>query len=87
MKYIVKRLVKRTRSRTDLHVGAQTVIGPDCTFHNRSNPNTVWLNIGEKSLIHGPIVLERAAGKVSIGDRTYIGGGVSIICASSIRIG
>lgn len=84
---IIKKLFQRPQKRFDLHIGSQTVLGTKFSFANRGDPETIRLQIGEKCYINGSITLEREMGKIAIGDRTYIGGGVNIICALNIDIG
>jgi acetyltransferase-like isoleucine patch superfamily enzyme len=84
---IFKKILTRPRERLDLRVGHQTIFGPNFSFDNRGDANIMRLEIGEKCHINGSIILEREVGKVIIGDRTYIGGGTTIICATEIRIG
>jgi acetyltransferase-like isoleucine patch superfamily enzyme len=84
---ILKKAFIRPKARLDLRIAPQTVLGPNFSFDNRGDPNVVRLEIGKKCHINGSIVLEREIGKVIIGDRTYIGAGTSIICATGIQIG
>lgn len=46
----------------------------------------VYLEIGENSLIKGNFIFEIQQGKITIGDRTFIGGGL-FICIDEIEIG
>jgi acetyltransferase-like isoleucine patch superfamily enzyme len=87
MNNILRRLVGLRRSRNDIRSGIDTVFGPNFSFDNRGSNSKVRLEIGKKCHINGAIILEREVGKVFIGDRTYIGGGTTIICANEIRIG
>ena len=87
MKFFRKLYNNRRRERFDLHIGPQTILGPSFTYDNRGDLNSVRLEIGEKCYINGSVILEREVGKVTIGDRTYIGSGTKIICAKEIRIG
>jgi acetyltransferase-like isoleucine patch superfamily enzyme len=87
MMNIFHKLLHRSRKRLDLRIGHQTILGPNFSFANRGDSNLVRLEIGEKCHINGSIILEREVGKVTIGDRTYIGSGTTIICATEIQIG
>jgi acetyltransferase-like isoleucine patch superfamily enzyme len=84
---LLKKVLLRPKPRLDLRVASQTILGPNFSFDNRGDPNVIRLEIGERCYINGSVVLEREIGKVVIGDRTYIGAGTSIICASGIQIG
>lgn len=46
----------------------------------------IYLDIGEDSLINGAYIFEQEKGKITIGNRTFIGGGV-FNCIESISIG
>jgi acetyltransferase-like isoleucine patch superfamily enzyme len=49
-------------------------------------PNKVYLTIGKDSLISGNFNFESSSGKITIGNRTFIGGS-SFICVEEIEIG
>lgn len=82
----LKRLIK-ARSRSDLHFGNETVFVPSFSFENRGDSEVPHLLIGEKCHIGGAFIVERNNSIITIGDRTYIGGGTTIISANSIQIG
>ena len=84
---ILRKIFKRSQDHFDLRIGPQTVLGPNFSLDNRGDANIVRVEIGEKCHIDGSIILEREVGKVTIGDRTYLGAGTTIICAQEIRIG
>lgn len=46
-----------------------------------------YLAIGERCLINAAVTFESARGRVTIGDRVYIGAGTNIISRHEIRIG
>jgi acetyltransferase-like isoleucine patch superfamily enzyme len=46
-----------------------------------------YVTVGEECLLNGSITFESSAGRVKIGNRTYIGNGTSIISRDSISIG
>ena len=51
------------------------------------NPeDRVYLKIGANSIVSGSFIFESKKGEVSVGNHTYIGGGV-FICRSNIKIG
>jgi acetyltransferase-like isoleucine patch superfamily enzyme len=52
----------------------------------RNPVNKKYLNIGKNSSIAGSFVFEKSEGLISIGDRTFIGGGL-FICIEEINIG
>lgn len=84
---VLRRILSRSRPRLDLSAGAQTIFGSNFAFDNRGDSNTVRLSVGEKCYINGSFVLERGVGKITVGDRTYIGAGTTIICATEVQIG
>ena len=87
MKNIFSKLYNRHRQRFDMRLGYQTVLGPSFNYENRGDAGTLRLEIGEKCYIDGSIILEREVGNVTIGNRTYLGAGTTIICAEEIQIG
>ena len=46
----------------------------------------VYLQIGENSVVSGNFIFEIESGKITIGNRTFIGGG-TFVCIDSIEIG
>jgi acetyltransferase-like isoleucine patch superfamily enzyme len=50
-------------------------------------PQGCSLSIGADSNIEGSIVFERAGARISIGDRTHVGGSTLLAAASSVDIG
>jgi acetyltransferase-like isoleucine patch superfamily enzyme len=48
--------------------------------------NKVYLEINENSIVNGDFIFEIQEGKISIGSRTFIGGGL-FICIDGIEIG
>jgi acetyltransferase-like isoleucine patch superfamily enzyme len=48
--------------------------------------DTIFLKIGDNAVVSGNFIFENANGRMTIGDRTFIGGG-DFICISSIDIG
>jgi acetyltransferase-like isoleucine patch superfamily enzyme len=48
--------------------------------------NKIYLEVGENSVINGSFIFEIQNGKISIGNRTFIGGGM-FICIEGITIG
>ena len=48
--------------------------------------NKIYLTIGEDSVVSGNFVFEVKTGKITIGNRTFIGGG-TFICIDEIQIG
>jgi galactoside O-acetyltransferase len=51
-----------------------------------ANQNEVKVKVGSDCLIQGDFIFETAAGKITIGDRTFIGGS-KFICIEAIEIG
>ena len=87
MKNFFRKLYNRSRKRLDMQVGHQSILGPSFYYDNRGDASTLRLEIGEKCHIDASIILERKIGKVTIGNRTYLGAGTTIICAEEVRIG
>ena len=87
MRNVLARFLDRSPKRPDMRFGSQTILGPNFVFENRGNSKIVRLEIGEKCHINGSFILEREIGKISVGDRTYIGSGTNILCATGIIIG
>lgn len=50
-------------------------------------PQGGTLAIGDDSIVEGRIVLSRPEARVTIGDRSFIGGGTTIDCSTAISIG
>jgi galactoside O-acetyltransferase len=51
------------------------------------NPRGGTLHVGDDSMIEGRIVLARPEARVTIGHRSFIGGGTTLDCSTSISIG
>ncbi|WP_279232043.1 acyltransferase [Clostridium sp. HBUAS56017] len=49
--------------------------------------NDKCIKIGANSLLGGNLVFEKETGSISIGNRTYIGGGTNIISINNVEIG
>jgi acetyltransferase-like isoleucine patch superfamily enzyme len=49
-------------------------------------PDKIYLSIGKNSVISGNFIFETGTGKITIGDHTFIGGGL-FICIEEIEIG
>jgi acetyltransferase-like isoleucine patch superfamily enzyme len=45
------------------------------------------LNVGDNSIVEGRIVLLRPEARVTIGNRSFVGGGTTLDCSTSITIG
>lgn len=56
-------------------------------IHIRKPSKDTCIKVGKDCLLTGSMFLEREKGKITVGDRTYIGGGTKIICAEQIEIG
>jgi galactoside O-acetyltransferase len=87
VKKILNKLLKKSPVPIGMIVGSQTVFGTSFFFDNRGDSQTPRLLIGEQCVLSCTIVLERDIGQISIGDRTYISGGTSIISSLDIKIG
>ncbi|BBB91635.1 MAG TPA: acyltransferase [Methylomusa anaerophila] len=76
-------------------LGARIAVGDDTLllesaqfrFDVPTPDNRQYISIGEKCVIGGNFIFESAAGKISVGERTYIGGGVNLISRVGISIG
>lgn len=49
--------------------------------------NDTCIDIGSNSLLQCNLIFEKETGNISIGDRTYIGGGTRIISINNVEIG
>jgi len=67
-------------------VGAGTVLSPQFSVEYRLRPDAARVVIGRECMLECAITLEREAGRVVIGDRTFIGRS-RIICAEQVEVG
>jgi acetyltransferase-like isoleucine patch superfamily enzyme len=56
-------------------------------FRKVSGKQDVLLRVGNSSIVEGSVLFDRNNASVLIGDRTFIGGQSSIVCAEKIEIG
>jgi galactoside O-acetyltransferase len=90
-KKIIKRyrLKKNLKSHSDnLEVSNDAVLMDNFSLNFICNKDDrKYVYIGSKSLLDCNIIFETKTGNVSIGERTYIGGGTNLISISKIEIG
>lgn len=93
IKKIIKYLFRNSKSTILMNDDLRFISYPDSTNISNlrltvRNPieNKKYIEIGENSQISGSFIFEIKEGKVSIGNRTFIGGG-SFICIDEIQIG
>ena len=78
--------------KIDFHKNVNLLIHQSTLLQNFSiqlrqpKNDKIYLKIGENCLISGVYVFEIQSGKISIGNRTFIGGG-TFICIEEIEIG
>lgn len=93
LKKIFKYIFRRNSGNVTLDVNSKFIVCPQSS--NIANINISvrnplvgkkYLEIGENCLLNGTFVFEISEGKITIGDRTFIGGG-TFICIDEIKIG
>ena len=92
---LFKKFAKRYRLKKNLKVHkANLKISNDTILMDNFSINFIckkddrnYVNIGSESLLDCNIIFETNTGNVSIGDRTYIGGGSNLISINNIDIG
>jgi len=83
----LRRLAGRRSPARDVPVGPGTVLGPSFRLDDRGGVDAMRVGVGAESRVECTIVLERSQGEVRIGDRTHVGGGTTLVCATGITIG
>jgi acetyltransferase-like isoleucine patch superfamily enzyme len=69
-------------------IGKQSTFNANSNLHVRNKSiKRNFVEIGQNSLIDGEFIFETSEGKITIGDRTFIGGGTKFICVSRIEVG
>ena len=84
-KTIIKSLQEQQIENGSVVVGGNSQI-KNAVFDIRTNTPNNYITIGENSMINGHYVIENPYGKISIGSRTFIGGG-TFISIDKIDIG
>lgn len=85
-KFVKYFLSQKKENRHLIVVGSRSNIA-GANIEIRSNADhTVRLEVGKDSIINGIYVFEKETGKITIGDRVFIGGG-TFICIDQIEIG
>ncbi len=62
-----------------------TIKGANIEIRNGSN-NNIRFTVGDNSIVNGNYIFEKETGKITIGSRVFIGGGM-FICIENIEIG
>lgn len=83
---ISRRAKKSVLPYNYLDVAANTRTEGCCVSVRKTSDNNPRLFIGSDSCVSGSFVFEKETGVISIGDRTFIGGG-QFICVDKIEIG
>lgn len=95
LKYIVqplKRILavehqnKKNAIHTQINVGKNSDVQHLNLLTRATNQNEVKVQLGSNCLIKGDFIFETEQGKITIGDRTFIGGS-KFICIEAIDIG
>ena len=91
IKRILERLLK-PRPSADPNTIAIAKIIPDGTKMEARQvtgyrDGVTQISVGKQSIVQGKIIFDRPESKISIGDRTFIGGGTKLVCAESISVG
>ena len=85
----IKKFYKKFRSHVDLN---HVIVGDNVKFDNfiadvrNCKKNDKKISIGEESIVSGRFVIEKATGRIDIGERCSIGAGI-IISIEHIEIG
>ena len=91
VKNLIKRIIvdrKIKRNKNHIQIGSNTFI--ETTFNIRlAEPikNKKYLIVGREAVIGGNIIFETEQGSLTVGNRTQISGGATIICRSDDVIG
>lgn len=90
-KKIVKKLIGYKTPIQKLILSGQVVVGKNCDISGlnviiRKKTNRVYLKIGDNSVVAGTFVMERENALITIGNRTFIGGGL-FVAAERIEVG
>jgi acetyltransferase-like isoleucine patch superfamily enzyme len=67
-------------------IGKKSIVQKLKVNIRKGKENKTFLSIGNDSVINGDFIFENDNGIISVGDRTFIGGG-KFICINSIEIG
>lgn len=92
LKQLVSRVFRRKSLKQDAqHQFSNVVRGEGTIVQNfrlsiRKGDNYGRIKLGSDSIVSGNFVFENECGKINIGDRTFIGGGM-FVCIDEINIG
>lgn len=80
------RQLRRLGTRVSVPASARLLRGFSVRFLATTEHRN-YLTVGENCLLNGPVIFEAATGKVTLGDRCYIGADSSILCRSDVSLG
>ena len=83
----LKNTLKRYKNIIKIHNSTILMDSFNIVISTPDNRNKGCIEIGNNSLLGCNLLFEKDTGFISIGDRTYIGGGTNIISISSVEIG
>ncbi len=86
-KIIPSKKSKSSTNVSNIQIGKESIIGKAKVLLRKNITARKCLVIGENSLVDGLFVFENENGIISIGDRTFIGGGGKFICVNQITVG
>lgn len=84
-KYKLNKIISSLRCIEDIN--KEAIILPSARFDIRKQSEKKRIHIGKDSMIGCSFIFESDQGNIRIGERTYIGGGTTLISRSSIEIG
>lgn len=84
-KYRVNKMLNKNASILDIAPNA--VLLSSLRLDVRGSIHRKRIHVGSESMVGCTFIFESDAGEISIGERTYIGGGTNLIARSSIVIG
>jgi acetyltransferase-like isoleucine patch superfamily enzyme len=61
--------------------------GSNISYRNINMPFNNKLHVGDQCIIEGTLHFDKADASIIIGNRTFIGGGTSLLCSTNISIG
>jgi len=84
----IRRNIKIHRSGDCIKIDDTTILGNAFDIQmEKPYREYECLTIGKECIVNGKFIFEKESGKISIGDRSYIGGGTSLISIDEIKIG
>lgn len=78
---------KFIKKHTNIKVKKDTILLKSCTFRFDSQNKNNIISIGTNNMLGCTFIFESNEGSISVGDRSYISAGTSLISRNNIRIG